>query len=423
MRPRTNIRSVVNIAKTTDPAVIDTIDIGRGGEKEYIPPWVADFAGPDNPQPPKPVAGMQTVTVGRSGDTPSKYADINSALEALPAAGGVIQLVGEGPFDLHAVQITEGRKLIIVGEPDLRPVVVLQPDPDKPQRPVVTLEDASLTLLNLQLAAVSSRFAQEGTATFFDVRDSGLAVRRCSVTLLGQRAGPTAAFSTSRWAKAESGVGNARLLIDRTFVRGEGLTALAIGGTACDLVAWNCLFASGVAPFVHVSGSVPRHTNPSRRTQAAAASTRFEVHLLHRRRHKNGIRVCGGTRHGRTPPHRPPDTQLTFFNAPAGTESHLRLTGRLAPPGSARCGRIRFCQPLVESPLIGVHRVDGVSAARRRYGVETHKHSAMAKRLESYCRKGRAPNEHALEARHVPPGARGRSPLDPAPAPWPVGIS
>ena len=271
-----DVRSVVHIRPTADSTVLKTIEIGRDGEKEYMPPWIVEFPTPESPRVSGHAAGMQTLSVGRVVETVSKYSNINTALKQLPAAGGVIQLVGAGPFELNPIEINGGQKVIITGKPNGPPVVVLQPDTDDSTRPVVTVADGSLTLLNLDLAASAERFGGEGSVTIFDVVASDLAIRQCSFTLLGKRRGPTTVVRSSFPADKSSVSKQVRLLLDRVLTRGDDLTAIAAGGAACDLVASNCLFVSGMAPIIRVSGSMSAAAAASIKRKRSGRGESFE---------------------------------------------------------------------------------------------------------------------------------------------------
>ncbi|MBT4865337.1 MAG: serine/threonine protein kinase [Planctomycetaceae bacterium] len=271
-----DVRAVVHIRPTADSTVLKTIEIGRDGEKEYMPPWIVEFPTPESPQVSGHAAGMQTLSVGRADETVSKYPNINAALKQLPAAGGVIQLVGAGPFELNPLEISGGQKVIITGKLNGPPVVVLQPDTDDPAKPVVTVADGSLTLLNLQLAASAERFGGKGFVTIFDVVASDLAIRQCSFTLLGQRRGRTTVVRSSLPAEKESVSKQVRLLLDRMLIRGDDLTAISAGGAACDLVASNCLFISGTAPIIRVSGSMSAAAAASVKRKRAGREESFE---------------------------------------------------------------------------------------------------------------------------------------------------
>jgi serine/threonine-protein kinase len=270
-----NVRAVVHINRTTDSTVLKTMAIGRDGEKEYMPPWIAEFATPEKPH----AAGQsdETLLVGRVGEKVSKFSSLNAALQQLPPAGGVIQLSGAGPFELYPIQISGGQKIIITGEPSDPPVVVLQPDTDNPTKPVITLADGSLTLLNLHLAASAERFGPEGSVTFLDVRGSDLSIRHCSFTLLGKRRGPTTVVRSSLSSvDSESDSRQIRLLLDRMLIRGDDLTAIAVGGAACDLVASDCLFISGTAPMIRVSGSMSAAAAASVNRKGSGGRQAFE---------------------------------------------------------------------------------------------------------------------------------------------------
>ena len=206
------------------------------------------------------------MTVGR-GPTPPQFADIDSALASAAASGAVIQLQGEGPFQIGPRVLDGGRTIVITGKPGSRPVVYFEPDHGDPSRPVLRLHRGRLVLLGVHLVVAAERFATEKPVTVIEVGGGELAVRKCSATLLGRRSAPTVFVRLSE-LRADSHQQN-RLLFDRTFVRGDW-TTVELDCRACDLVFWNSLFALGNAPLLR---TLPQPTPEEPEGQARRPST------------------------------------------------------------------------------------------------------------------------------------------------------
>lgn len=245
--------------------------IGRAGESQHFPSWIDEvWARPiiaDSSQsarsPPRigsrptrclvpPPQGLPNLVVGRSLAGDSHFATLADAFRALPNEGGLVQLVGDGPFFLRPTHLTDHKQVLITAAFGSHPLIVLVPEDGKPPAGDVLfgLSGGRLVLDSVHLALMASQFPGSERVALVGVESGDLAVRNCSVTLLGNRAAATAAFLISG---GPAGSGASRVLVDRTVVRGDGLTAVHVDHRHVDLLAVNSLFAPGSSPAVSLT--------------------------------------------------------------------------------------------------------------------------------------------------------------------------
>ena len=230
------------------------IGIERSGERPFFPDWVA--ATPSQAHPTASTK-LKTVSVGRTSGGAAKFADLKTALGALPPQGGVIQLVGDGPFFLPPTTVIRRGTIVVTASSTARPLVVLVPDnsvPDNDARhaAVLTVRNSSLTFLGVHLFVDSAHFSTEGKQTLVEVQSGSLTVRNGSVTVRGERDGDIVAFRVSDSGGPQDASGQ-RILLDRLFLRGDRCTAIEITSPAAEVVATNCLFLTGTAPVMRLS--------------------------------------------------------------------------------------------------------------------------------------------------------------------------
>jgi len=247
-------------AKTAEQVIVQA-SIGREGEGGQMPAWVAKTIAPGAVFTSPAGSELPTFTVGRDTSGSSQFANLGRALKEIPESGGVVQLVGAGPFPLNPIRLTDRQQVVITGAEGSRPLVVLQPDPAGKAAAWLSVSNGSLVLIGLDLAVKASQFSQDGELALVDVNSGDLVVRNCSVTLLGNRNGRTSAFrlSGSRVWPDRTPAHQSRILLERTFVRGGNLSVLDVDQSATDLFAGNCLFATGNSPIVRLTSSSKSH--------------------------------------------------------------------------------------------------------------------------------------------------------------------
>jgi serine/threonine protein kinase len=241
---------------------------GRPGERAEFPAWIAELWDPRSPSVFKGTTGLRILTVGRSGRDPAQFSSLADAVAEIPPDGAVIELRGPGPFLLPAQKIEKKRQVIFTGigaqdagsaagggaaEAARRPLIVIVPSSISKTASGIVGSESSLTFYGVHLVVFADQFRGEEPLRLVDVRSANLAVQKCSVTLVGSRTAPTVAFSVSTPTPAADR--SPRLLLDRTVVRGNDLTAIDADVPNLDLLAINSLFATGKAPLLALSSN------------------------------------------------------------------------------------------------------------------------------------------------------------------------
>ena len=222
--------------------------LGRDGEVKHIPEWITEN-GSAVP------ANLKTVAVGGGPSGFEQVATLEQAIKELPDAGGVIELVTDGPYFLGPTQLTNRATVVIRAATGRVPVVLLVADPDQPYDSLLHVTNGALTLEGLHVLVDAKQFATNDPLTCVTVQSGDLAVVRCSFTLLGRRAGKTFAFGAegkvTRTDPQQSP--RARLFARESVVRGAAFGVFHIDQTQTDLVASRCVFATGAAPVLSLT--------------------------------------------------------------------------------------------------------------------------------------------------------------------------
>ena len=189
--------------------------LGREGEVKHIPEWITEAGSPA-------AANLKRVTVGGGPNGFEQVATIEQAIKELPAAGGIVELITNGPYFVGPMQLTNRATIVIRAANGTTPVVVLVAEPDQPYDSLLQITNGTLTLEGLQVLVYARQFANNDPLTIVSVRSGDLAVVRCSFTLLGNRAGKSFAFGAEgqvlRTDPKQSS--RARLLVRESVVRG-----------------------------------------------------------------------------------------------------------------------------------------------------------------------------------------------------------
>lgn len=222
--------------------------LGRDGEVKHLPDWITE-TGSAAP------SSLKTIQVGGGPSGFEQVATLEQAIKELPGAGGIIELVTDGPYFLNPTQVTNRATIVIRAASGRVPVVVLVADPDHPFDSLLHVTNGALTLEGLQVLADARQFASNDVLTLVTVQSGDLAIVRCTFTLLGNRPGKTFAFGTEgkviRTDPKQSP--RARLLARESVVRGAGLGGFHVDQTQTDLVASRCVFATGSSPLLSLT--------------------------------------------------------------------------------------------------------------------------------------------------------------------------
>lgn len=222
--------------------------LGREGEVKHLPEWITDAGSPAP-------SSLKTIAVGGGPSGFEQVATLEQAIKELPEAGGIVELVTDGPYFLNPTQLTNRATIVIRAAAGRVPVVVLVAEPDQPYDSLLRVANGALTLEGLQVLVDARQFANNDPLTFVTVQSGDLAIVRCSFTLLGSRAGKTFAFGAegkvTRTDPKQSP--RARLFARESVVRGAGLGVFHVDQTQTDLVASRCVFATGSAPVLSLT--------------------------------------------------------------------------------------------------------------------------------------------------------------------------
>lgn len=222
--------------------------LGREGEVKHIPEWITENGSPAP-------TSLKTVAVGGGPSGFEQFATLEQAIKELPKAGGIIELVTDGPYFLNPTELTNLATVVIRAATGRVPVVVLVAEPDQQYDSLLQVTNGALTLEGLQVLVDAKQFANGDPLTFVTVQSGDLAVVRCSFTLLGNRAGKTFAFGIEgKVTRADSKQSpRARLFARESVVRGAALGAFHVDQTQTDLLASRCVFATGSAPVLSLT--------------------------------------------------------------------------------------------------------------------------------------------------------------------------
>ena len=156
------------------------------------------------------------VTVGRWQNKIGSHPSLNAAFEASDSGNLWIQLIGPGPFVLNPVQLKDRNLILSSDDTATEPIVVCLSNPENSTDHFLSMNNGSLLLASVNFVSAAHQFAAEKPASLISLTRGDLFVRDVSMTLYGQRSAPTTAVRLRGEPDDES----ARILIDRTLIRG-----------------------------------------------------------------------------------------------------------------------------------------------------------------------------------------------------------
>jgi len=237
--------TVPQVPEKLEPVRISAKQSDSESDVRFLPVWTT------------PNADRVTLprwTVGPGPNTATHFDSLNNALRKVPDSGAVLQLVGRGPFPLTSFETTRIQRLVIMSTSD--PLITIQPADSSSQAGIKLLE-GKLEVDGIHFTLDRSRFPSG--VTMLAVVDGQLFVRHSSFTVTGAAGGATVATEMGSSDDSRSAIRvPANVLLDRVFIRGDGLKGLAIHRANADVVIKDSLMLTGSAAAVELSGTVER---------------------------------------------------------------------------------------------------------------------------------------------------------------------
>ena len=217
--------------------------------KQTPPVWAAG-----KPGEPK---DLPLFAVGPGATDGLHLPNLNEALQAADKSGGYIKLLGNGPFLVTSVELTNAKRVVIApADLDDRPLVIVRPSgPDSLAG--IALKNGELDLRGIHFLLDRSSNPAESLKSMVSVTDGQLFVRNCSFTATGSDAHAASAIVfNSQQDSQNAPVIEPRLLLERVVIRGNGLTGLVLHRANADVQIADSLMVTGSAPAIDLSGSL-----------------------------------------------------------------------------------------------------------------------------------------------------------------------
>ncbi|MBI5757260.1 MAG: serine/threonine protein kinase [Planctomycetales bacterium] len=246
--------------------------IGSGGtsvgvrELRYqkdFPAWVGEQRQPR-------ILSKLVVNPGVSGQ--NVHQTLASALDAAPVTGAEIELIGAGPFTLRPVTISGKSRVVIRGQGNARPLIVLLP----PRRAAdvsaaLHCTNGNLELFGVDLALDASTFNSSHRIAAVRVTNGSLYFEDCSLAVVGLSKSDFVALQLDDPPNQPDPPtsGGHRLLVSRSSIRGPSLTGLLCQTASLDAVVRDSLFITRDAPVVQFDQSATANESDERRLLVA----------------------------------------------------------------------------------------------------------------------------------------------------------
>jgi hypothetical protein len=220
-----------------------------------------------------------TFTVGPGAPSKTHFQGLAKALSNVPRDGASITLAGPGPFLVPEISLKQIRRVVLQASPGPRPILLVRPAEGQ-LTAGLSLAEGLLELDGLDFVLDRAAFAGSDPVRMVASIDGKLTVRNTSFTVWGAGAAPVRAihFDSVLEPQGLAPALEPQLLLDRVFVRGNDVIALAVARPNADVVVRDSLLVGGAQPVLSISGTLPE----------ALASATGE-------RPRRAIRVVGST--------------------------------------------------------------------------------------------------------------------------------
>ena len=229
----------------TDRVVTSEYDI----TKQALPAWASSVSADP--------ADLPVFTAGPGVPSATHFSSLDEALLATDRAGGIVRLIGNGPFVLSRVEISNAKKIVVTGAtPQDQPLIIVRSG-ESGSSLGIAVNNGTLELRGLHFALDRSTSNDSTLTKIISVTDGQLFVRKCSFTANGNDVTDAIAIEfTSKQDSQNVPVIEPHLLLDHVTVRGNGLIGLQINRTMADVVVQDSLIVTGTAPAISVTGKL-----------------------------------------------------------------------------------------------------------------------------------------------------------------------
>ena len=215
--------------------------------KAPMPPWAS--------KEPADTKDLPIFAVGPGATTGTHFPNINEALQAADKSGGLLTLLGNGPFLVSSIELKNAKRIVIQAATlEDQPLIIVKAA-DSKSAPAIRMKNGELDLRGLHFLVDREINPTEVPNSIIAVTDGQLLVRNCSFTATGDGSRISAAMSvtsdddTHNPPKMEP-----RVLLDHVVVRGNGLVGLETHRANAEVVIQDSLLATGSAPAISISG-------------------------------------------------------------------------------------------------------------------------------------------------------------------------
>lgn len=193
---------------------------------------------------PNKAAGF---TVGPGAASGNHFTSLNDALLKLPADGGVIKLIGDGPFNVSVRSIVKAKQLMLLGDPQRQALIVLTPDVEGQYGRLHV--QGSLEISHAHLVLDRTLKPDAAAVSMLQVDQGSLVISNSSLSAFGDSGIEVTGI------RLVSGKQPQRLHARRTTVRGQMRAGVDLHASAIDAALDECFLAIGNGAVIRFEGA------------------------------------------------------------------------------------------------------------------------------------------------------------------------
>ena len=244
----------------TEPADLDRISgepvpdpLGIAAHRVHLPDWTR-APSPIRPDDPK-------VVVRRIAGPGDGVTEPNLLYALDRHRAGVVEIADAGPLTIDDVHVS-GEVRVVRARLGFRPIVRILPSRNRPPQDrsaYIVLKNKHLVLEGLDILVDASDLLGE-QKVLFACSGSQLTIRDCTITVINRKPLPFTLIRQDPPPTPSRPTDHpARILLERTLVRGASLTAVELCGGAVDLaIDGSALVSAGNVPLIRVKRRLGR---------------------------------------------------------------------------------------------------------------------------------------------------------------------